>query len=56
MHRPLEGKGIRIPELGTFHAGPGGSTILGNMGAEVIKDPGRYSEEEIEQFRHEGVI
>lgn len=35
MDQPLEG--IRILELGTFHAGPGGSAILGDMGAEVIK-------------------
>ena len=35
MLQPLEG--IRILELGTFHAGPGGSAILGDMGAEVIK-------------------
>jgi crotonobetainyl-CoA:carnitine CoA-transferase CaiB-like acyl-CoA transferase len=35
MHQPLEG--IRIVEWGTFHAGPGGSAILGDMGAEVIK-------------------
>jgi crotonobetainyl-CoA:carnitine CoA-transferase CaiB-like acyl-CoA transferase len=32
---PLEG--IRILELGTFHAGPGASAILGDLGGEVIK-------------------
>ena len=35
MHQPLEG--IRILEWGTFHAGPGGNAILGDLGAEVIK-------------------
>lgn len=35
MRQPLEG--IRIVELGMFHAGPGGSAILGDLGAEVIK-------------------
>ena len=35
MRRPLEG--IRILECGIFHAGPGGSAILGDLGAEVIK-------------------
>jgi len=35
MHKPLEG--IRVLEWGIFHAGPGGSAILGDMGAEVIK-------------------
>lgn len=35
MHQPLEG--IRILEWGTFHAGPGGNAILGDMGAEIIK-------------------
>lgn len=35
MKRPLEG--IRVLELGMFHAGPGGSAILGDLGAEVIK-------------------
>jgi len=33
--QPLEG--IRVLELGMFHAGPGGSAILGDLGAEVIK-------------------
>jgi len=32
---PLEG--IRILELGTFHAGPGATAILGHLGAEVVK-------------------
>ncbi len=35
MEQPLEG--IRVLELGMFHAGPGGSAILGDLGAEVIK-------------------
>ena len=35
MRQPLEG--IRVLELGMFHAGPGGSAILGDLGAEVIK-------------------
>jgi len=35
MHRPLEG--IRILEWGTFYAAPGGSAILTDLGAEVIK-------------------
>ncbi len=33
--RPLEG--IRVLEWGVFHAGPGGSALLREMGAEVIK-------------------
>jgi len=33
--QPLEG--IRILECGVYHAGPGGSAILGDLGAEVIK-------------------
>lgn len=32
---PLQG--IRILELGTFHAGPGATAILGDLGAEVVK-------------------
>jgi len=32
---PLEG--VRILELGIFHAGPGGMAILGDLGAEVVK-------------------
>ena len=35
MKQPLEG--IRILQLGMFHAGPAGSAILGDLGAEVIK-------------------
>ena len=35
MHKPLEG--IRVLEWGVFHAGPGGTAILSDMGAEVIK-------------------
>ena len=43
---PLEG--IKIVEYGVFHAGPGGTAILGDLGAEIIKiesgfgDPERY--------------
>jgi len=43
---PLEG--IRILECAVFHAGPGGSAILGDLGAEIIKietpagDPERH--------------
>lgn len=43
---PLDG--IRILEYGVFHAGPGASAILGDLGADVIKiesgggDPERY--------------
>ena len=35
MRQPLEG--IRVLELGMFHAGPGGTAILGDLGAEVLK-------------------
>jgi len=35
MRKPFEG--IRVLELGIFHAGPGGTAILSDMGAEVIK-------------------
>ena len=35
MKQPLEG--IRVLECGMYHAGPGGTAILGDMGAEVIK-------------------
>src|SRR3972149_3032645 len=35
--------GVRVLEWGTFHAGPGGGALLGDLGAEVIKieEPGR---------------
>lgn len=49
MPKPFEG--IRILEWGIFHAGPGGTAILAEMGAEVIKieqpgsgDPARLAE------------
>ena len=35
MPKPLEG--IRVLEWGIFHAGPGATAILGDLGAEVIK-------------------
>jgi crotonobetainyl-CoA:carnitine CoA-transferase CaiB-like acyl-CoA transferase len=35
MRKPLEG--IRVLEWGVYHAGPGGTAILCDMGAEVIK-------------------
>jgi len=44
--RPLDG--IRVIECGVWHAGPGASAILGDLGAEVIKvesltgDPERF--------------
>ncbi len=46
LPRPLDG--IRIVEYATFHAGPGGTAILGDLGAEVVKieqgsaDPERF--------------
>ncbi|MEV7649088.1 CoA transferase [Arthrobacter sp. NPDC089319] len=48
MSRKLPLEGIRIVEVGVWHAGPGASAILGDLGAEVIKiespvgDPERY--------------
>jgi len=35
--KPMPLEGIRVVEYGTFHAGPGASAILGDLGAEVIK-------------------
>ena len=49
--KPMPLEGIRIVEFGTFHAGPGATAILGDLGAEVIKieeaegDPMRTWEE-----------
>ncbi len=46
--RPMPLEGIKIVEYGVFHAGPGGSAILGDLGADIIKiesgfgDPERY--------------
>jgi crotonobetainyl-CoA:carnitine CoA-transferase CaiB-like acyl-CoA transferase len=46
--KPMPLEGIRVVEYGVFHAGPGASAILGDLGAEVIKieegkgDPERY--------------
>lgn len=45
---PMPLEGIKIVEYGVFHAGPGGTAILGDLGAEIIKiesgfgDPERY--------------
>jgi crotonobetainyl-CoA:carnitine CoA-transferase CaiB-like acyl-CoA transferase len=42
-------EGVRVVELGVWHAGPGGGAILGQLGAEVIKveslvgDPERHN-------------
>jgi len=47
-HRPMPLEGIKILEYGVFHAGPGASAILGDLGADVVKiesglgDPERY--------------
>ena len=30
-------EGIRVLEMASYHAGPGGTAILGDLGAEVIK-------------------
>jgi len=35
--KPMPLEGIHVVEFGTFHAGPGASAILGDLGAEVIK-------------------
>ena len=35
MEYPLEG--IRVLEWGIYHAGPGGTAILGDLGADIIK-------------------
>ena len=35
--RPMPLEGIKIVEYGIFHAGPGASAILGDMGADVMK-------------------
>lgn len=45
---PMPLEGIKIVEYGVFHAGPGGTAILGDLGADIIKiesgfgDPERY--------------
>ncbi len=46
--RPMPLEGIKVVEYGVFHAGPGASAILGDLGADVVKvesgegDPERY--------------
>ena len=35
--KPMPLEGIKIVEYGIFHAGPGASAILGDMGADVMK-------------------
>ncbi|MCU0600545.1 MAG: CoA transferase [Desulfobacterales bacterium] len=48
VNLPMPLEGINIVEYGVFHAGPGGTAILGDLGAEIIKiesgfgDPERY--------------
>ena len=51
MHKPFEG--IRILEWGIFHAGPGGTAILCDLGAEVIKieQPGIGDPERLIQYK-----
>ena len=34
---PMPMEGIKVVEYGVFHAGPGGSAILGDLGADIIK-------------------
>lgn len=34
---PMPLEGIKIVEYGVFHAGPGGTAILGDLGADIIK-------------------
>jgi len=36
-HRPMPLEGIKVVEYGVFHAGPGASSILGDLGADVVK-------------------
>lgn len=46
--RPMPLAGVRVVEYAVFHAGPGASAILGDLGADVVKieekvgDPVRY--------------
>jgi len=46
--KPMPLEGVKILEYGIFHAGPGGSAILGDLGADIIKieagfgDPERF--------------
>ena len=46
--KPMPLEGVKIVEYGVFHAGPGGTAILGDLGADVIKiecgfgEPERY--------------
>jgi crotonobetainyl-CoA:carnitine CoA-transferase CaiB-like acyl-CoA transferase len=47
-NKPMPLTGIKILEYGVFHAGPGSTAILGDLGADIIKiesgfgDPERY--------------
>jgi crotonobetainyl-CoA:carnitine CoA-transferase CaiB-like acyl-CoA transferase len=36
-HSPMPLEGIKVVEYGVFHAGPGASSILGDLGADVVK-------------------
>jgi formyl-CoA transferase len=52
MKYPLEG--IRILEWGIFHAGPGSTAILGDLGAEVVKIEQRGKGDPIRHRSHFG--
>ncbi|MBN2462036.1 MAG: CoA transferase [Dehalococcoidia bacterium] len=54
MNQPLEG--IRVLELGMFHAGPGGAAILGDLGAEVIKIEQPVSGDPIRKLAYVGHV
>jgi crotonobetainyl-CoA:carnitine CoA-transferase CaiB-like acyl-CoA transferase len=36
-NKPMPLEGIKVVEYGVFHAGPGASSILGDLGADVVK-------------------
>ena len=44
--KPMPLEGIKILEYGIFHAGPGGSAILGDLGADIIKIEAGYGDPE----------